>query len=432
MTILWSRKHPEQPNDAEPSSMMYQVPSAALSALSIPWSGNTTPGKIAQLASSLNANQATPPGSKPPNGHPLADHQHLFLECVHSMLLNPEQTPPGILSVFITTQASFLKKASLIGKQQQQSTTNNGREPLILDDISVLSSARTDPGPRMPKQHRDANSVASAPAKLTTNIVHPSVESVISADDWDTDRIDPSVVEAQQDIINRQGQQILELAAQQQENQETIGQLAAQQQENQKIIGQLQTEQQASQNIMDQQQTELLEKLEAAHAQQVHRVQKHNEYVATLHSKRDDMMALIEAQHAGLQERDSLLLLQDKKIAHVERGVKIALEKRSEAIATSPKNPGDNKDNEDNSESEDEEGMLQRISRPAKHKHNNRKKKRNGKKPSKHKDENTGSTTGSTTTAPTTNQEDVPKVYDWDFDFRGFPMEEVRKGLHPP
>jgi hypothetical protein len=320
------------------------------------------------------------------------------------------------MAVLITSHASFLKTANIIDKQQ--SATNNGREPLTLDDISVPSSARTDPGPRIPKQHKDTNSVASAPPKLTTNIDHPSVDSVVlsdgwdtnhpsvdsvvSSDDWGTDRIDPSVVDAQQEIINCQEQQIQELAAQQQENQKTIGQLAAQQQEYQETIGQLLMEQQSFKTIIDQQQTELFEKQEAAHAQQVQLIQIHNEDVAKLLLNKDEMMAIIESQHAGLEERDSLL--KGQQIEHAERLVQIAMAKMSEAKATSPKNTGDNKDN--NSKSEDED--VTHLTTIAKHEatsynghkptpyqgrlpsgrnqHNNRNKNQKGKI-AKHKDE---------------------------------------------
>ncbi len=398
-----------------------------------------------------NANETTSPGShlpNAPNAHPLADNlagnQRLFLECLHMLLVNPGRTPLGIVSVLITQQASFMKKV-IIAEKQQSETNNHGREPLAPDEVSVSSNARTDPGPRVQDEYKDVNSAASAPAQLTTSKNQPSLDSVVSdvsADEWDTDRIDPALVEAQKEIINRQDKQIQDFAAKQQENQETIGQLAAQQQENQETIGQLLTEQQASQQFIDQQQTELLGKLEAAHAQQVQLVQKHNEDVAKLYSNKDEMLAIIEGQHIGLKERD--WLLKGQKIEHAERLVQLAMGKRSEATATSLKNPVDNKDNKDNSESD--EVTIQDLANFAKRKppstvdnnhsgrnqHNNRKKNQQRKKTAKHKD----GSIGSNTTSPTTNQskhKEVPVVYDWDTDWDGTPLKKtLNPDLKPP
>ena len=234
MTILWSRKHPEQPNNAESSPTMYQVSNVALSALSKPWSGHPTHGKIEKTAASLNANQATIPGSHPSNTHPLAEQQLIFYECLRMMLENPGQTPPEIMNMLITQQASFMKKVILVKKQPSE-TNNHGREPLTPDDVSVPSSARTDPGPCQQDEYKDVNSAASAPAKLTTtNTDQPSVDSVVSdvsSDKWDTERINPSVVDAQQKNMDHQGNQIKELAIQQQASQTIIDQLHQQQKE---------------------------------------------------------------------------------------------------------------------------------------------------------------------------------------------------------
>ena len=241
MTNPWSHKHPEQPNDAESYSPMNQVPTAALSALTKPWSGSHAHAKMEKTSASQNANETTSPGShlpNAPNAHPLADNlaenQRLFLECLHMLLVNPGRTPLGIVSVLITQQASFMKKVIIAEKQQSETNNNNnnnnhGREPLAPDEVSVSSNARTDPGPRVQDEYKDVNSAASAPAQLTTS--KDSVVSDVSADEWDTDRIDPSVVEAQQEIIDRQGKQIQELAAQQQESKETISKLNQQQKE---------------------------------------------------------------------------------------------------------------------------------------------------------------------------------------------------------
>ncbi len=449
MTNLWSHKAPDQPNDAESYSPMNQVPTVALSALIKPWSGSHAHAKIEKTSASQNANETTSPGShlpNAPNAHPLADNlagnQRLFLECLHMLLVNPGRTPLGIVSVLITQQASFMKKVIIAEKQQSETNNNNnnnnhGREPLAPDEVSVSSNARTDPGPRIQDEYKDVNSAASAPAQLTTSKNQPSLDSVVSdvsADEWDTDRIDPALVEAQKEIINRQDKQIQDFAAKQQENQETIGQLAAQQQENQETIGQLLTEQQASQQFIDQQQTELLGKLEAAHAQQVQLVQKHNEDVAKLYSNKDEMMAIIEGQHVGLKERD--WLLKGQKIEHAERLVQLAMGKRSEATATSLKNPVDNKDNKDNSESD--EVTIQDLANFAKRKppstvdnnhsgrnqHNNRKKNQQRKKTAKHKD----GSIGSNTTSQTRNQskhKEVPVVYDWDTDWDGTPLQKT-------
>jgi hypothetical protein len=365
--------------------------------------------KRKKTSASQNANETTSPGShlpNAPNAHPLANNlagnQRLFLECLHMLLVNPGRTPLGIVSVLITQQASFMKKVIIAEKQQSETNNNNnnnnhGREPLAPDEVSVSSNARTDPGPRVQDEYKDVNSAASAPAQLTTSKNQPSLDSVVSdvsADEWDTDRIDPALVEAQKEIINRQDKQIQDFAAKQQENQETIGQLAAQQQENQDTIGRLLTEQQASQQFIDQQQTELLGKLEAAHAQQVQLVQKHNEDVAKLYSNKDEMLAIIEGQHIGLKERD--WLLKGQKIEHAERLVQ---------LATSLKNPVDNKDNKDNSESD--EVTIQDLANFA----DNSKSESSSR--NKHKNRNKNKHQKGKTAKP----KDVPVVYDWDTDW---------------
>jgi hypothetical protein len=201
------------------------------------------------------------------------------------MLENPGQTPPEIVSMLITQQASFIKKVIPTGKQQSE-TNNHGRDPLTPDDVSVPSNARTDPGPRVQDENKDVYSAASAPAKLPTTADQPSVISDVS-DAWDTDRIDPAVVDAQQNIMERQGKQIEELAIQKQASETLIDELNKQQQE-------------------------LHEKLVAAQAQQMQLIQENKENLAKLQSEKDDITAIMESQHAGIRERDLLLSRQQK------------------------------------------------------------------------------------------------------------------------
>ncbi len=122
--------------------------------------------------------------------------------------------------------------------------------------------------------------------------------------------------------------------------------------------------------------------------------------------KKEELQAITEAQHAGLQERD--LLHKAQQIELFEKLMQLKNQAKSEAVATSAKHI-----------------------RSSRNQHKNRTNNRKGKA-AKHKD----GSIGSNTTSPTTNQskhKEVPVVYDWDTDWDGTPVQKTRNpDLKPP
>lgn len=161
------------------------VSPAAVSAVETTSSLRATDGKTAKSHWHSETNEIVKSHMTHLNGQDilevLANAQVEYLTDLKQLLLNPAILP-AILAIFITQQAGFSKTANSFLQQSstQKTNGNDDNEHHVPTDIRSCPDGQPDPFPS------DSTSVASAPAKITSNN-NLETASVGSNDDWDTD-----------------------------------------------------------------------------------------------------------------------------------------------------------------------------------------------------------------------------------------------------